>query len=744
MRRNRLVSRCVPPVSSTSGTGSLPLSCSAAIVSPTESDKTGPSNFPSSHAPSARRLPNKPKLSSRNRVFTSKNAIPRRQPPPNKPTTLTNKPIPSCPRVTTSDKPQEMIQQLLQALIASKNEAADEVLLEALRLGNPQEQATALDALIQRETTRGLSGVIALYESLSDPLKLTVLEKIRSFHHALRECGRSENSELRSQALKLIALGRQGKLAYVLSENLHNLDEPLSKAAVEALVALARWLATETRNLIRLPDEERAKAYKTIHDNRADVEEAIARAMDVHRGKHGAELLRAALLLCDWPGSKTLAILHTAKHGGQSPMVRRLQQPPASEHVDAFLLGASHGQLRSHFGTVFSHIDEAPVLDALLRKTHWLKDHQLQLCMHQVTRAAWLGEGDLAHDIERRGAPEGARIGEWISYSGVHDVVQDERLEKLREHAQGPEPIHFISRLNLLRIAARRPRGASVQLLKKFLSDSDERLVRLAAREIIRRRPPDFENMLLQLMINAPDSVRRVVSRAIGQTGFESFWQRFDRLDKNTRKNAGKAMLKMLPDATQRLGRKIANGAVDQRLKAMQITHELGLGELLRPHIMQACSDPNAKLRSKAIALLGELGSIPPEAVVERVLNDADPRVRANAIEMLEAQNKTQYLPLIAQRARSATSGNRERANAVKAMHHMKVKNANVALMGMLQDERPEHRISGLWALKAIGWWQLLNQVGALAKQDENLRVRRYALGVLKGVADLMRAKKSG
>src|SRR5881227_1254738 len=110
-----------------------------------------------------------------------------------------------------------MIQQLIQALIASENEAADEVLLEALRLGNVTEQGQALDALIKRETTRGLGGVIAL----SDPLKLRILNKIRAFHHALREAGRSDDVARRLAALKLIALGRQGKLAYVLSENLH-------------------------------------------------------------------------------------------------------------------------------------------------------------------------------------------------------------------------------------------------------------------------------------------------------------------------------------------------------------------------------------------------------------------------------------------------------------------------------------------------------------------------------------------
>ena len=632
-----------------------------------------------------------------------------------------------------------MVHQLLHALIASNNQAADDVLLEALRLGNDPERAAALDALLKRQSVRGLGGIIALYDVLPEPLQLQVLENIKTFHPALRETGRSEHADRRLAAMKLIALGRQGKLAYVLSENLHDLDERLSKAAVEAVVALARWIATESRNLFKLEPGDRGRAYHEICENRPEIEQAVARAMDVHRGKHGPDLLRAAMLLCDWPGSKTLAILHTAKHGGQSPMVRRLQQPPASEHVEAFLLGASHCQLRSHFGIVFSHIDEAPVLDALLRKTHWLKDHQLQLCMHQVNRGKWWGEPELAHDIERRDAPDSSRIGEWIGASGAHDVVQDERLDKLRQHAAND----FAARLRLLRIAARRPRGASVNLLKSFLADPDERLVRMAAREIVRRRPQDFENMLLQLMTGSSESVRRVVGRAIGQAGFENFWARFDRLDRSTRKSAGKAMLKMLPDAVQRLSRRLLSGPIDQRLKAMQITHELGLGELMKPALTQLAGDPNAKLRSKSVAILGELGEVPSDVLMDRVLNDSDARVRANAIEVLEAKHKADYLPMLAQRARAQTVNNRERANAIKALHKMKIRAATTALQAMLTDQRAEHRISAMWALRQIGWWQLLNEVGRIAKEDQNLRVRRYALGLLRNVAEMFRQSKA-
>jgi HEAT repeat protein len=637
----------------------------------------------------------------------------------------------------------KMRDRLIQVLIGSPNGAADDLLLEALRIGNPKEQALALEALFRRNTTRGLGGVIGFYEQLPEEFRLRILKDVKLLHHALREAGRSDDPARRLATMKLIALGRQGKLAYVLSENLHASEEEFSKAACEAMVALARWVATETHRLQRGTigsDSDQGSAaavYAELMEQRPEIEAAVARAMDVHRGKHGQDLSRAGLLLCDWPGSKTLAILHTAKHGGQSPMVRRLQQPPASEQVEAFLLGASHGQLRSHFGVAFSQIDEAPVLDALLRKTHWLKDHQLQNSVHLVTRGAWWGDRELLHDIDRRPAEDAVKIGRWIACSGTHDVMQDERLAKLLEHAKAS----FSSRLQLFRIAGARKRGGSVELLKQFLSDPDERLMRLAAREIVRRRPAEGDALLLQLMINAPQSVRRVVSRAIGHVGFDQFWQRFDKMDRATRKQAGRAMLKLLPDAPQRLGRRLASGPAEQRIKGLQIVHELGLAEGLRSSILPLCSHANAKVRSKAVAALGDLPSTEADLVLDKLLHDTDPRVRSNAIEVLEGKRKDEYIPLLAERARSSHS--RERANAIKALSKLRVSTAATALTGMLRDGRSEHRISALWALRQIGWWQLLVEVGRIAKSDDNLRVRRYALGVLKNVAELAQTQRS-
>src|SRR5215212_10397587 len=102
-----------------------------------------------------------------------------------------------------------MLDRLINALVQSDNEAADDLLLEALRLGNEGEQNVALGALMRRKTVRGLSGVVGRYDQLPEGLQQTILSNVREFHHALRECGRSDDHALRTAAMRLIALGRQ-------------------------------------------------------------------------------------------------------------------------------------------------------------------------------------------------------------------------------------------------------------------------------------------------------------------------------------------------------------------------------------------------------------------------------------------------------------------------------------------------------------------------------------------------------
>jgi HEAT repeat protein len=628
-----------------------------------------------------------------------------------------------------------MIEKLVHALIASRNEAAGDVLLEAMDRGDAVEKRVALGAILRRGTVRGLAGVVERYESLPSGLKMAVLEKIDAFGAALSECGRSLDGSRRLAAMRLIALGRRGRLGYVLLENLGGGEERLQRAAVEAMVALARWVAVETRAAQK--NGAKGPATRELIEQRAEVEEMIAKALERQKGAFGGDLTRAALLLADWGGSRTLDILKRTRHPGRAVMERRLSQPPASEHVEAFLLGASHGGLRSPFAGTFAHMHERPVLDGLLRKTHWLKDQKLAACVGNVMGGKWMDEQSLAKDLGRRPTADTGTIAEWVEASGCAEVLKDVLLGRLWE-AAGDD---VAAKLRVMRVVMSRPRGASVHMLKDMLRDSDERVRRMAAREIARRRPVGYQNVLMQAVGGATPSVRRVIGRAVGEAGFRAFWRKYDRLEANVRQSAGRVVVRIVPDATRKLSAMLSGGDAQERIKVLQLARETDLIEGLRPVVMRLFDDPDARVRSKAVMAAAGLRPVPDGTLVERVLRDENARVRANAIEVLEGVREPRLVPVLATHVRA--ENNRERANAIKALHAMAPSAATGELWQMLRDARPMHRVSALWALRQVRWWARLGEVGRMAREDTEVVVRRYALGVLKGAAEEIRAERS-
>jgi hypothetical protein len=621
-----------------------------------------------------------------------------------------------------------MNQELLRALVGSPNLAADDVLLEALALGDAGEKRAVLRAMGQRATTAGAGRLIRQFQQLPDEVQLMMLEEIGQFHTALRNTAKSDDKDDRIAAMRLILAGRQGRLCFALSENLRSPDTEVAQVAADCLVGLARWVMTETRRLQQNADIDAAAAdHARVLRERPDIEQAVARAADGLRGSQAPDLIRAALLLADHTASPTLAILTTPRHAAQGPMLRRLSEPPESEYVDAFLLAGAVGGLRGVFAHVMSHINVSTTLDAIARRTYWLRDHRMAVSVAGFSRGAWLDQSILAADLARRPQEELGSIAEWVCRSGAHEAIQDERMHQLIGAARSPE-----CRLPILRAALVR-QGMSTEILLALAQDTDEMIARTAVREIVRRRPVDSEAMLLPLLSTAAPTVRQVISRAIGQRTFNNYWDRFERLSPKMRLSAGRALLRLLPDATQRLGRKIISGDLAAKMRGLQIVQELSCAQPLREVVSAMTSHGDAKIRSKAVLLLSQLTSPPPGVLVDRALGDTDSRVRSNAIEVLEHQSQADYVPLLTERTKSPVS--RERANAIKALATMQVSLASPALVAMLRDPRSDHRVSGLWVLRQVGMWKILAEVARLARTDENLRVRRYAQAIIQSLA---------
>jgi hypothetical protein len=654
------------------------------------------------------------------------------------------------------------LDQVIAALVQSTNGAADDALLEALRVGSPPEAARALDGLFQRRTTAALYGIVERYADLPPGLRPRVVERVGDLLTAVREVARNGESDGRLSAVRLVADARAGQLAHVLAENLRHVDLGVAMSAAAALVSLAEWISAGVRGLQRGDDGSAAAAgtaasYEQVCQDRADVEQAVVRALEAGRDRPGTERLtgdvvRAAVLLLDTPGSRIMTLLRGPRHSGQAAVAKRVTQTPTADGVDAFLLAAAHGGQRASFANGLARVADAPALDALLRRTHWLKDANLLTCMAGASRGAWWSDAELVRDISARCGDDAARVGQWIGASGSADSVQDERLKAVYRHLLAAEPDNVAARAELFRVAAARPRGASVTLVTAFLDDPDERLARVAVREIARRRPSEYRAVLMSRMGSAPASVRRVIGRAVGQAGFDQYWANFDHLDNERRRATGRAILKMVPDLPARLNRKLAAGGgpgagpVNDRLKALRMVADLGVAKQVAAALVRLCGDPSPRVRSKAVALLGDVPAVPLDALVERLLNDPDARVRANAVEVLEGRQAggkpgtPGFVPTLVQRARSGS--NRERANAIRALHRLRMDDVADALASMLADPRTEHRISALWAVRETGLWNLVATVGRMAKADPDGHVRQYAVSVLRAVSDTIRIQQ--
>lgn len=196
----------------------------------------------------------------------------------------------------------------------------------------------------------------------------------------------------------------------------------------------------------------------------------------------------------------------------------------------------------------------------------------------------------------------------------------------------------------------------------------------------------------------------------------------------------------MLPFELVRLKRQLVLGSAAEIIAALGVVSDLRLSRHVREAIWSSCEHVDPKIRSKAVLMLGDLllegQDDEADRLLEQALVDADDRVRANAVEVLERTQKNQLASLL--EARSRLGRNRERANAIKAMASMRLCDPEKPLFDMLRDRRDPHRLSALWAVEQTGQWKLLEEIARLARHDTNVRVSTSAEATVQRMARRM------
>jgi hypothetical protein len=161
--------------------------------------------------------------------------------------------------------------------------------------------------------------------------------------------------------------------------------------------------------------------------------------------------------------------------------------------------------------------------------------------------------------------------------------------------------------------------------------------------------------------------------------------------------------------------------------RLMEVLCEVGNPSRMMASMLRLLRHPNAYLRSKAVKVVGR-GSKSPKWVRQR-LTEADPRIRANAIESLWSVHTAEARSLL-HFAVAEDGHNRVVANALLGLYYLGDCSVLGALVRMAGDESGVVRSSAAWAMGETGDVRFQEALRRMLN-DSDATTRRRAFGAI-------------
>lgn len=264
-------------------------------------------------------------------------------------------------------------------------------------------------------------------------------------------------------------------------------------------------------------------------------------------------------------------------------------------------------------------------------------------------------------------------------------------------------------------------------LLRIVLMESqDPHEVRTAAYELCQMGYPALAGDLIKRLSMLPTDRASpgILDLAVDEI-FWRLWTHFDAMHEDRRVIALGLVRNHAARLRVRLRVNMASVSSSCRVRAVRMAGMLGLVEDLWHDVLAVAQDPNSRVRSAAVRLLGRSAQPPMKSALLAALDDKDGRVQANAIEAIDEAGWSDRLRLIVPKLHSENT--RVRANAARALARAGDSEAAEALATMLTDPRVECRLTAVWTIKAIGGASWDATLQDLAEHDPSSAVRRFA-----------------
>lgn len=233
-------------------------------------------------------------------------------------------------------------------------------------------------------------------------------------------------------------------------------------------------------------------------------------------------------------------------------------------------------------------------------------------------------------------------------------------------------------------------------------------------------RPPEVEVELLLKLVNAD-----LLAAALLEPGLYS---------ERDAAELAQELKSWVPDLDLRLARRALGDEADGQKqsappvvqRALALLGALSPGERIIPFLLRACRIPDQRISSQVARLAGRYRA---RGLLVRLLEDANPRVRANAVESLADARYLSDRRELLWRA-SADEHHRVVVNALVALARLGEQEALTRLEGLALHPAPEFRAAAAWGMGELGEPRFRPILNRLYHDDSGI-VRRNALRAL-------------
>ena len=581
----------------------------------------------------------------------------------------------------------------------AENEAADNALLLGFRRAEEPYRTVILENILERGSTAASFELVKQFHQLCSRDQNTVLAQVGQLYGGLYKSADAGEIRTRLNALSIIQKASYEDLTELVALMCRDRDSRISRQAGELLLEMARQNCESPQHGVQISeDSESVEAIEAVEkkiQTRQRLEKSLQGTLKDFKIHQRVDAVLAAMIAVPVDNQEFWqSMLEPYEVVGK--VVRHVLTGYDRVELAGFCVSAlGHAGLRSAAARAISMCGRREFILAAAHELTRQSDEKILTGMKLVTHPVWLEAEKISTDDRQQRELIGL-----VSKVGASERDKAAFILGIAQQgcaAAGLQAMVFFAALEA---------EAAVEFVEKLIHSQHESVALAAYRYLAnqneQQRQKNFHQIMADGLMSRHEKVREQARDYFVAIAFDRYWENYDRLSSSQKTKAGKAVFKLDAKADEKWQVCARDMSPRKRLRAVKMARRVDRLEIFSESLLKLSSDADARVRSCAVASLGEMRTRGQDSQVclLKALHDSDHRVQANAIEALGQRDCRGSMGQINRFANSRD--NRVRANAIRTLLNWRVDSARRSIKQMLTDPRRRHRKSAHWVAQQI------------------------------------------